>query len=110
MTEEMKALIYKHVFGNLDLATSNEIIDNYDCINRALLLSGAERDTLRAAYMHGPLYDGDVPSKSGRDSLVSQGMIAKVIVKGEDGYNACTYKGAWVFRCVRAALEVGAIE
>lgn len=41
----------------------------------------------------GPVWDGDVISKGYRDQLVEIGACAKVIVKGEDGYNACTYLG-----------------
>lgn len=49
-----------------------------------------------------PLFDGDVPSKSGRNSLLEKGYIAKVVVKGEDGFNACTHKGMWAHRLLEA--------
>ena len=54
---------------------------------------GAEIDTLVALVEHGPLFDGDVPSKSGRDDLIAKGLAARVLVKGEDGYTAATYRG-----------------
>lgn len=62
----------------------------------------AEREVLLCAYKHGPLYDGDVPSKSGRDALMEKKLIAKVVVKGEDGYNACTYRGRDVHHLIAA--------
>lgn len=57
------------------------------------MLTGAEKDTLIALVERGPLWDGDVPSKQGRDSLVRRGLAAKVIVNGEDGWQAATYAG-----------------
>lgn len=56
-------------------------------------MTGAEIDTLIALVEHGPLWAGDVPSKAGRDTLVSRGLAAYVVVKGEDGYAAATYAG-----------------
>jgi hypothetical protein len=60
-------------------------------------LTGAEVDTLIALVENGPLEDGDVPSKSGRDSLISRGLAVKIVVKGSDGYNAATYLGRDVY-------------
>ena len=57
------------------------------------MLTGAEKDTLIALVEQGPLWDGDVPSKQGRDSLVQRGLAVKVVVKGEDGWQAATYAG-----------------
>lgn len=50
-------------------------------------------DTLTALVENGPLWDGDVPSKAGRDELLATGYAARVLVKGEDGFTAATYKG-----------------
>lgn len=50
-------------------------------------------DTLLALAKNGPLWDGDVPSKSGRDDLIEHGMAIRVVVKGEDGFTGLTYKG-----------------
>lgn len=41
----------------------------------------------------GPCWDGDVISKVDRDELLHIGACAKVCVKGEQGFNACTYFG-----------------
>lgn len=67
-------------------------------------MTPAERDCIRASFVNGPLFDGDVPSKCARSDLVKRGYMEKVIVKGDDGYNACTYKGAWAYRL----MELGA--
>lgn len=56
-------------------------------------LTGAEIDTLVALVESGPLEDGDVPSKSGRDDLIHKGLAAKIMVNGRDGYQAATYAG-----------------
>lgn len=56
-------------------------------------MTGAEFDTLIALVERGPLWDGDVPSKVGRDYLIEQGFAVRVVVSLEDGYTAATYKG-----------------
>lgn len=83
---------------NPEYTPENEVLAAKKLIGDVLRMSGAEIDTLVALYERGPLYDGDVPSKSGRDSLLHSDMAAKVIIRGEDGYNACTYKGAEAYR------------
>ncbi len=64
------------------------------------MLTAAEKDTLIALVERGPLWDGDVPSKQGRDSLVRRGLAAKVIVKGEDGWQAATYAGRDAYKAL----------
>jgi len=56
-------------------------------------VTGAEIDTLVALVERGPLWDGDVPSKVGRDSLIDAGLAVRVVVSGQDGYTAATYRG-----------------
>jgi hypothetical protein len=65
-------------------------------------MDSGERDTIRAAFRIGPLDDGDVPSKVSRDALLAKGMIAKVVVRGQYGFNACTYRGAFAYRLLEA--------
>lgn len=58
-------------------------------------LPGNARDTLIALCKHGPLWDGDVPSKAGRDELLSRKLAAKIVIKGnQQGYQAATYTGS----------------
>jgi hypothetical protein len=40
-------------------------------------LGGGAADTLRCLFFHGPTWDGNVPSKSGRDELVNMGLAAR---------------------------------
>lgn len=63
-------------------------------------LTGAELDTLVALVENGPLWDGDVPSKSGRDSLIERGFASRVIVRGEDGWQAATYQGRDAYKAM----------
>lgn len=56
-------------------------------------LNGAEAETLTALVEQGPLWDGDLPSKSGRDGLLQKGYAVRIVVKGQDGYQAATYAG-----------------
>ena len=57
------------------------------------LLHGGAHDTLAALVKNGPLWDGDVPCKSGRDLLLDLGLASKACVKGEQGYQVATYAG-----------------
>lgn len=54
---------------------------------------GYSVDDLVALVERGPVWDGDVPSKSGRDELIQQGYAIRVVHKGEDGYTAASIKG-----------------
>jgi hypothetical protein len=88
----------------MDTSSAKEIMDACELIIRVQSMDGGERDTIIAAFRNGPLFDGDVPSKTARDTLILEKFMAKVVVKGEDGFNACTNKGAWAYRL----LSVGA--
>jgi hypothetical protein len=72
-------------------------------------LTGAEKDVLIALCRHGPLWAGDLPSKTGRDGLVAKGLAVRVTVKdAEQGHTAATAKGGnvykWGFREPRREL------
>ena len=97
--EDLELEIYKEVFGRIDLDTPNEIKRNFAIIKD---LKTGVSDTLYGLFEQGPLYDGDVCSKQERDVLLDKGYCAKVVVKGQDGYNACTYKGRRLYRCFKA--------
>lgn len=56
-------------------------------------LTGAEVDTLVALVERGPVWDGEVPSKTARDSLVARGFAARIVFLMEDGHTAATYAG-----------------
>lgn len=61
-------------------------------------LTGGEVDTLVALVESGPLWDGDVPSKTARDSLIAKGFAVRCVVRGEDGWQAATYAGRDAYR------------
>jgi hypothetical protein len=41
--------------------------------------------------VNGPVYDGDVVSKSDRSELFNLGLAIRVCIKGEQGYTGATY-------------------
>ena len=90
------------IHESAELSSANELKTACELIIEVQAMNGAERDCIRAGYKHGPLFDGDVPSKSWRDRLLDKGYMAKVVVKAEDGYNACTHKGALAYRLLEA--------
>ena len=94
--------LYAVLHVDISLSSRREIEEADQYIAIAKQLDNGEKDTLKAACKIGPLFDGDIPSKQARDSLVEKGLMAKVVVKGEQGYNAATYKGAWIFKLLEA--------
>ena len=62
------------------------------------LLDPGERETLLCLVKQGPVWDGDVPSKSARTSLIGLGLASKAVVNGEQGYQVANYVGWTVLR------------
>lgn len=89
---------------DLSLSTDSEISYAYEVIHRLRTLTGGVVYTLVAAYKDGPLFDGDVPSKAARDTLVKEGYMVRIVVKGEQGYNALTYKGRDLYNLIQADI------
>lgn len=90
---------------DLKLSTANEILEANDSIVRAVFLYPGQIETLRVIHDKGPLFDGDVPSKVARDFLLTTGLVTKIVVKGVEGFNACTSKGSRVFRLADAMIS-----
>lgn len=67
-------------------------------------------DDLRALVLNGPLSDGDVPSKSGRNRLIKEGLASDAVIGGKDGYTVATYLGRALYKMYLAdrAREQGA--
>lgn len=62
-------------------------------------LSGGAKDTLIALCRKGPLWDGDVPSKAGRDELLEKKLAAKIVMANNaQGYQAATYTGSRAYK------------
>jgi hypothetical protein len=97
--------IFETIGVSLTTSTGFEVFNACKNIIEVQSFTSCERDTLRAAFKHGPLWDGDVPSKKGRDTLLDLGYIEKVIVKGEFGFNACTYSGGTAYKIMEALGE-----
>lgn len=38
-------------------------------------LTGVECEVMKCLFFHGPTWDGNVPSKAGRDSLCKRGLV-----------------------------------
>jgi hypothetical protein len=100
ITPEIKELL-DAIHVSQELSTEDEYADAIRLLHFVKAMSSGHHDTIIAAFKHGPLDDGDVPSKSARDDLVLSGLIAKVICKGEWGFNACTYKGASAYKLIQ---------
>lgn len=73
----------------LDASERDELIQMIDFAKANKRL----HEALYQLHAHGPVWDGDVISKSDRDALLAILACAKVVVRGQDGFNACTYFG-----------------
>jgi len=98
----------------LDLMNYEECVELIHMIDFAIV-NKRLHEQLYQLHSRGPCWDGDVICKSDRDALMRIGACAKVCVKGEDGFNACTYFGRallkiydWLFGRVRpdGSIEV----
>lgn len=90
--------LFEAIHESVETSSAAELKAACELIIEVQAMDGGERDCIYAAYKSGPLFDGDVPSKAGRNRLLEKGYMAKVVVKGEYGFNACTHKGAWAYR------------
>lgn len=61
-------------------------------------LPGNAQDCIGALFIVGPLWDGDVPSKNGRDVLIEHGLAFRTVVKGKEGYQALTMPAVWLWK------------
>ena len=80
------------LIDSFDTMTLDEARDTLRLVEEAMSLSGAAHDALRQLCLKGPVWDGDLCSKSGRCELLSINAAAKVIVKGEQGFQAANIK------------------
>lgn len=100
-----KLRLLEHIGYCVNLSTHKELEYAQGIVDDVAAMSPVALAVLRAAFRNGPLEDGDVPSKAGRDELLEGGYIAKVIVNGEQGFNACTYKGGDALKVHKYILE-----
>lgn len=64
------------------------------------------REVLKQLLFKGPVFDGDISSKSARNALLTLGLAVRCCFKGEQGYTAASYRGGSVFQYgYKAAAE-----
>ena len=87
------------------LSTDTEITSGMRLIEIARKLrasKSAASEVLYQCFQHGPINTGDLISKVGRTELIQLGLINAGLVKGEDGFYFCNYRGADVHRLLEA--------
>ena len=97
----------------LDLMTKDEVLRFHTLLKNIQILSTTDIECLSSICDEGPLHDGDVLSKTSRDNLVRLNFVTKVVVKGNEGMNACTSLGfkakslikEGIFNCVIPDIE-----
>mgnify|MGYP001611851057 CR=1 FL=1 len=79
--------------------------NDYHPLAKALwcLFSSPTQEALRQLVEQGPVWDGDVISKTQRDTLLILGLASRACVKGEQGYTVANYRGADVLRAGNTA-------
>ena len=65
-------------------------------------LTEGQREQLNQLLHQGPIFDGNVISKSCRDDLLRYDLAVRCCYLGEDGYTAASYLGGSVFRNSKA--------
>lgn len=61
-------------------------------------MSNGMRDQLKQLLFQGPVWDGNVISKSDRDDLIDLRLATRCCFLGEQGYTAATYMAYSVFK------------
>jgi len=81
--------------------TSHDMGDGYfDAANLVSKLLPIKYHAQLKQLFNGPVWDGDVISKSYRDALLSYGLAIRVCVKSEQGYTGLTYFGGTVTKAL----------
>lgn len=89
----------------IELSTPQELKDACHLISRVQDMTNGERDCIIAAFKQGPLFDGDVPSKRDRDTLMQEGFMVRVAVQGTTGHNGCSSLGCRAYYLIQAEKE-----
>jgi hypothetical protein len=88
-----------------DLLTTTEWNKWIQLAKIAILMPKDEEDALMALHRNGPVPHGHELSKKTMEKLQQFGLAVSVIVKGEDGYRACTMDGMGVVGMIRILKE-----
>ena len=80
----------------------DQCTDQYDVATFALAkaLTPVHREQLLQLVKNGPVWDGDVISKSHRSDLLDWGLASRACVKGEQGYTVANYRGWDVHKAI----------
>lgn len=93
----------KNAQTSIPLNERPDLSDKDELVELILMIDFARQnkrlhEQLWHLHAKGPVWDGDVISKSDRSELLNIGACAKVCVGGEQGFNACTYFGRSLLR------------
>ncbi len=61
-------------------------------------LSSVQKGCLQQLLFNGPVWDGDIVSKSARGELFNFGLAVRCCFKGEQGYTVATYPAYTLYR------------
>ncbi len=92
--------LFKILHIDIKTSSSEEIKKACKLIIDIENLDSAQKACITKAYHNGPLFDIDVPSQSARNELVEKGFMSRIIVKQQEGYNACTDKGLLAYKLI----------
>lgn len=95
------SILDKALHIGIYLSTNSEIVDGLELIHEVQGFGSGEVDTLKACFEKGPIDAGDIPSKTAASYLTDKGFTTRVVVKGEDGFLACTQKGYFAMKVLK---------
>lgn len=104
-TLPIKKIMHAMEGEDLTLCSKKELVRAIDVLDNVAKMDGRHLETLDLCHRQGPIWDGDLPSKGIRSDLASVGAIKGVSVKGEQGYNACTYLGYQYLKALCAKYD-----
>lgn len=89
----MTTLLKQAISISKVLAQADQCSDdwNIDVKDLAKLIEKDYKASLQQLLFHGPVYDGNVISKTRRDDLITLGLAVRVCFKGTQGFTAATY-------------------
>ena len=89
------------------LKTNDQCSEEYDqaCKDLNNAMTPIQREVLFQLVMYGPVYDGDICSKSARNDLFDLGLANRAHQKGEQGYTVANYVGGNVLKSVFRLTE-----
>jgi hypothetical protein len=77
----------------VELVVLDQLVLSKMTFDSEQILTGAEIDTLFAIVERGPLRNDDLPSKSGRNGLISLGFVLEISRPDGEQFYAVTPKG-----------------